>query len=240
MRRIAVPERVRRDRLVDAGLTRGAAHRLPDHSGGNGRVGSPPVPRAGEQVCLRSHPAVVLAERGEERGTERHIAITTAFALLDTEHHPRTIDVTDFETTHFAAAQAGAGEREPQRAVIESLRPADQALHFLRTEDDRQAASMLRVRQVFFHVPPLQHAQEEEPQGGDLSDHRAHGQLPVFEQEDLVASEVIRPDAIEPSTRVAVEGLDDFEVALAGGRRVVAAHELVVQTLQQLGHRHLL
>ena len=34
--------------------------------------------------------------------------------------------------------------------------------------------------------------------------------------------------------------LDTDESDLAGGRRVVTAHEFVVQTLQQLGHRHLL
>ena len=35
----------------------------------------------------------------------------------------------------------------------------------------------------------------------------------------------------------AVKRLHDAEIALAGGAGVVAAHELVVQALQQLGHR---
>src|SRR5688572_31050519 len=143
MRRIAVAQRVRRDGLVNAGLARGEAHSIPDHPGRNGRVGSPPVPRAWKEVRLRPHPTVVLAQRGKQRRTERHLAIATAFALLDAEDHPRAIDVADLEVAQFAAAQAGAVERQQQRAVIEILRPCDEALYFLWTEDDRQAASVL-------------------------------------------------------------------------------------------------
>ena len=141
---------------------------------------------------------------------------------------------------HFAAAQAGAVQRQQQRAVIEILRAGDQALHFLRAEDHRQPFPALRIRQVLFHVPPLQHAQKEEPERGDLGDDGAHRQLPLFEQIDLVAPEIVGADPVESTAAASVERLHDPEIALAGRGGVVAAHELVVQTLQQLGHRHLL
>jgi hypothetical protein len=58
---------------------------------------------------------------------------------------------------------------------------------------------MLGVRQVFFHVPPLQHAEKEKPESGDLRHHGADRQFPLFEQEHLITPEVVRPDAIEAS-----------------------------------------
>ena len=70
-----------------------------------------------------------------------------------------------------------------------------------------------------------------------MCDHRADGQLALFEQVDLIAAEIGGADAVEATPRVAVEGLDDLEIALAGRRGVMAPHELVVQTLQQIGHR---
>jgi len=69
-----------------------------------------------------------LPQRGEQRRTERHLAITAAFALVDAQQHALTVDVPDFQVGHLAAAQARAIQRQQQRAVIEVLRTADQAL----------------------------------------------------------------------------------------------------------------
>ena len=78
--------------------------------------------RPGEEIRPRPHPPVVLAERREKRWTEGNLTVAAAFALLDPEHHASTIDVADFELTHFAAPQARAIESEEQRPVIEVLR----------------------------------------------------------------------------------------------------------------------
>jgi hypothetical protein len=85
----------------------------------------------------RPHPAVVLTQRGEERGTEGDLAIAAALTLFDTEHHALAIDVADFELARFATTQAGTVEGEQQRAVIEILRACDQALDLVRAEYDR-------------------------------------------------------------------------------------------------------
>src|SRR4029453_10682701 len=128
----------------------------------------PAVVCPGEQIGPRSHPAVVLAQRSKERRAERNLAIATALALLDAQHHALAIDVADFEPARFAAAQASAVECQQQRAVIEILRARDQALDLIGAEYDRQAESLLRIRQVFAHVAPLQDMPTEEPEGGDL------------------------------------------------------------------------
>src|SRR6266404_226225 len=109
-------------------------HGLPDYFRGDRRVGPPPVVRPRKEIGFRLHPAVVRAQRGEQRRAEGDLAIATTLALLDSEHHALAINVADFELARFAAAQAGAVEREQQRAVIEILRAGDQALDLVRTE----------------------------------------------------------------------------------------------------------
>ena len=84
-------------------------------------------------------------------------------------------------TDHLTIVTCAPVQDQQQRAVVEILRARDQALDFLRAQDDREASPALRIRQVLFHVPPLQHAQEEEPERGDFGDDGPHRQLPLFE-----------------------------------------------------------
>src|SRR5262245_17425822 len=112
MRRVGMPERVRRDAFVDAGFLRGEAHGLPNYFRSDRSIGPPAMVRSGEEKGPRAHPAVVLAERREERRAERNLAVAATFALLDPEHHAPAIDVTDFELACFTAPQASAIERE--------------------------------------------------------------------------------------------------------------------------------
>jgi hypothetical protein len=46
--------------------------------------------------------------------------------------------------------------------------------------------------------------------------------------------------SVESTADASVKRLHDPEIALAGRRGVVATHELVVQALEQLGHRQYL
>src|SRR6266850_6130775 len=104
MGRVRVPQRVWGNAFIDPGFLRGQAHGLPNYLRRDRRIGAPAVVGPGEEIGPRPHPPVVLAQRGEERRTERDFAIAAALALLDTEHHALTIDVADFELARFAAA----------------------------------------------------------------------------------------------------------------------------------------
>jgi len=230
--RVRVPECVRRDPFVDAGLSSGEAHRLPDHLRRDRRIGTPAVTRPRKEIGLRSHPPVVLPERGEERGTQGNLAIAAALALLDAQHHALTIDVTDSELAGFGATQAGAIERQEQRAVIEILRTRDETLDLVGAEDDRQAEPLLRVRQILAHVAPLQHIPAEEPKRTDLGDDRTNGEPSLLEEKQMVASELGWRDPIEARTRALVKRVNNLNVAAEGCRGVVATHHLVAQTLQ--------
>lgn len=222
MRGVRVSQRMRRDALVDPRLPRGQAHRFPDHLRGDGGIGTPAVVRPRKEKGLRSHPSVVLTERGEKRGTQRNLAIAATFALLDAEHHALTIDVTDFQLARFAATQARPVERHQQCAVIEILGAPNQALDLLWTEDDRQAESLFRIWQVLSHVPSLQYVAAEKAQRANLRDHRPDCQMALLEEEQVVASELGWRDPIEAPTRVLTKRVNDLDVAADGGGGVVA------------------
>ena len=124
--------------------------------------------------------------------------------------------------------------------MIEIFRARNQRLDFVGAEDDRQAESLFRIRQVLAHVAPLQHIAAEESKRADLRDHSPHGEPPLFEEIQVVASEMRGRELIEASARVLAERFNDLDVAANGERGVVATHQLVAQALQELGHRHLL
>ena len=116
--------------------------------------------------------------------------------------------------------------------MIEILRARDEALDLVRTEHDRQAEPLLRVRQVLAHIAPLQHIAAEEPEGADLRDHRSDGEPSLLEEEEVVTSQLGRGDPIEARARMLAKRLNDLHVAANGGSGVVATHQLVAQTLQ--------
>jgi hypothetical protein len=124
--------------------------------------------------------------------------------------------------------------------VKQILGPGNEALDFVGTQDDRQPAWTLRVRQVFLHIPPLQDSQVEEAERRQLCDHRADGEPALFAEIDLIAPQILRTHAVQSLPNVPMEGLEDLEIAFAGRRGVVSAHELAVQTLQQYRHRYYL
>jgi hypothetical protein len=96
VRRVRVTQGVRRDLRVDASLLGGGPDSLPDHLPGERFVGTPAILRAREEIRLRSHPAPVVAERGEQRRAERHFTVVAPFSVLDAQHHALAVDVADF------------------------------------------------------------------------------------------------------------------------------------------------
>ena len=101
-----------------------------------GTSARPAVSGAWEEVRLGPHPPVIRAERREQRRTQRDVAITTALAAFDAEHHPLTVDVADLELTELRPPQTGTVQRQQQRPVVQVLRPGDEALDFFCTQHD--------------------------------------------------------------------------------------------------------
>ena len=129
---------VRRHALLNARALLGILHRVPHDLGCDGHMGAPAVSRARKEVRLRPHPPVERAQRRQQGGTQRDVAITPALAAFDAEHHPLTVDVADIELTELRPPQTGPVQRQQQRPVpvVQVLRPGDEALDFFWAQHD--------------------------------------------------------------------------------------------------------
>ena len=147
------------------------------HFGRQRLVGAPAVLLSREEVRLRPHPPVVLAQRREQRRAQGHLAPVAALPALDADHHALAVDVRDFQLQQLAAAQARAVERHQHRAVIEILRARNELAHFVGTQDRGQPPMALRGGQLLLQLAALEHPHKEEAQGGDVESHGPDGEL---------------------------------------------------------------
>jgi hypothetical protein len=108
------------------------------------------------------------------------------------------------------------------------------------SEREVAAPSVRTTTSVAISAPPLQAAKYRDSEASQpahcswLSTLLNGAHLTV----DAARSSTVKERAV--TLGVAVEGVDAPEITLAGRRGVVAADELLVQTLQQLGHRQFL
>ena len=191
----------------------------------------PAVSGPRKEVGLRPHPAVVRPERDQQRLAERDLAIASALAAFDAQHHAPTVDVADLEIAELGTPQPGAIEREQHRPVIKILRPADEPLDLVRAQDDRQSLAPLRVRQVFIHIPP--------PQDVPTENRSAHTWVTTVSTQTrlLKQGQVILPMASGPAGRAAHRRATKSSTCGRSsdrGRGVLAPHELVVQLFSSL------
>jgi hypothetical protein len=121
--------------------------------------------------------------------------------------------------------------------VIQILGTSDEALHLLGTQDHGQSIPALRIGQVFVDVPSPQHVTIEEPERADVRDDGLDRHPAFVDEADVILPDRVRAQAIEASTGLAAKVLDDADVTANGDRGVLASNELVVEMLQQLGHR---
>ena len=159
--------------------------------GRDGLVGAPAVDGAGKQPRLRPHPAVVHAQRREQRRAERHVAIASALPVLNVNQHAPAVDVA-------RPADAAA----PRSACRSSTGPSAScgATDCRAASISRATSSTLRIcgsrrgtfgiRRVVEQVPTLQRLHEEEAERRDVELDRPRRHLPLAQQIRLIRPEV--------------------------------------------------
>ena len=70
-----------------------------------------------KEPCLGLLPTLIFAERFEESGAERHIAVLASFALVNVDDHAFAVDVAGFQIGQLRPTQSGGVERHQHRAV---------------------------------------------------------------------------------------------------------------------------
>ena len=134
--------------FADAGLLGCLATSQPDDVGGDGNVGAFATGGAGKQISLGLSPAPVEAQGFQQFGTQGHVAVAAALTLVNADHHPLTVDVTDLETAKFGPSHGGGIQGHEQGGVIEITCRIDEPGHFLRAEHDRQPSGRFRKGNV--------------------------------------------------------------------------------------------
>src|SRR5689334_7501471 len=120
-------------------------------------------------------------------------------------------------------------------------RRIDEAHRFLRTQHHRQSPPVVAwIRQVLFHVPPLQCLRVQEANRGDMLYHRPHGEFALLQQIRVITAQVIWTEAIEPFSAVLLKLPDDSQIRSDRAFRIVASHEFLAHTLLKSVHRELL
>src|SRR5579864_3666449 len=236
----AVAKRVGRHSLLYASSNGGFVHSLPDNLFSDRFVCARVIHRAGEQVGLGPHPAVVRAQRAKQLLTQGNFPIDAALALYHAQHHALAVNVGDLETAQLSAPQAGRVEGHQYGAVVEVARRADQQGDFIRAEDHRQPQALFWIRQILLHVSPLQHLDVEKAESANVQNNGVDGQFPGSEQVRVVTSKVIGTDLVDRRIDVASEMLYSFQVRVDGRSSVVAAHEFFSHPLYECHHRNLL
>ena len=159
----AMAQRMRMQRLVDAGALGGFTTGVPDDLVADGVIGGVPA-AAGEQPNGRfaGQPAIMGAQFVEQMGAEHDVAVLAAFAVLDMHHHARRVDIGEFEGRTLGATHACAIEGHENGAVEGDRRGVDQAGDLFRAQMTGQVNSLLRVGHFVAGPGPLQDLAKEE------------------------------------------------------------------------------
>jgi hypothetical protein len=73
-----------------------------------------------------------------------------------------------------------------------------------------------------------------------IRDNGPDGESPLLEEIQVVPSALRRSEPLKAPAALLVERSNNLDVTADRGRGVIASYQLVTETLQQLGHRHLL
>src|ERR1700739_902307 len=111
VRRKAVPQCVRMDLLLESGVRGRDVAGVPDGLVRDGLVYAALARGAGEEGSARLLPSPPTARLFEQLRRERHIAVASALALADVDHHALAVDVFDLDPRRFSPAYAGGIEQ---------------------------------------------------------------------------------------------------------------------------------
>src|SRR5262249_27321677 len=93
---------------------------------------------AGEEPELGTGRLPIGAKQIQEAGRQHDITVLVALALLDADHHPVTVNISNMEVGDFRDAQPPGVRGHQHSALSQTRNRGKEPLHFFHTEDDRQ------------------------------------------------------------------------------------------------------
>jgi hypothetical protein len=243
-----VPERVRRHMLTDPSKFRGLRHGLPDNLLCDGHVGPPVVDGAGEQICLRLHPAPILAQGVQQLRGQQDVAVTATLALANMNDHALAIDIADLEMAWFSASQAGRIQHHQHGAMREVLRGSNEPRHFLLTQYCGHPPLTLGKWNVIGKIRPSECLDEEKTQSSGTTFDGPRREFVVAKQVNLVLANQVNlvlanmfwAEVIGRTVEVLREILYGVDISTDGVLSVVATLKFTQHQISQSSHNNLL
>jgi len=109
---------------------------------------------------------------------------------------------------------------------------------FFWAEDHRQLPAVVSgVRQILFHVTPLESLAVQKTNCRDALNDGSNRQFPFLQQVRMVLPQIVGSDTCQRLFGVLLEVVDDAKIGIDRVRCVVAAYEFLSHPLQEFGHR---
>src|SRR6266568_3916483 len=211
--------------------------RFPSHFCRDGLIGPAVLHCAREQVRLRTHPSPVFAQRLQQLRIQRNIPVAGAFAEVNVNDHPCTVDVAYLEIAQLGAAHTGRVKRHHHGAMEQIAGGVDQPGDLLHSQDCGKPARYLWIRQLFNQIRSFECLDEEEAQGSRAESYRCGGQLFLFEQIRLIRADVFQTEPVGWCVEMLGKSLYRLQVRLYGSLRVISTLEFLQHDFAKLGHR---
>jgi hypothetical protein len=126
VRRVRVPQQMRRDAFLQVGAHRGFATRIPHDLRGD-RLVSPSSESCRETIRSSAASSGSTREGLQQSCAERHVAIATTLAVLNVNQRAPAVDVADLQVAELGVPHVRRAQDHEHHAMGEILRPIDQA-----------------------------------------------------------------------------------------------------------------
>src|SRR5215813_2841995 len=186
------------------------------------------------QAGLRLPP--IFPQEAEQLRREHYVAVLLAFALPNTQHHARTVDLRDVQVTQFRDPEAGGIECGEDGPAGELARGLQESGHFGRAQQGGQRLGPLRVRNKLNHPRLLERDAVAEAERTDNLDDTRPGEVPIMDKIELILTDMLGTEAVRWGPEILGEVGYTAQIAVDRQRRIVAQVQVVVHALAQSGH----
>src|SRR3974377_249996 len=170
---------------------------------------------------LRSGELPIAAQNPQQLRREHDVTVLAAFALLNSDDLPVTVNVADLEKNDFRYAQAGGIDRRQRGTTLETWDRLQEADDLVSAQNNRQLLRFARIGDTLGNgVVAECHAIEKAQRADDLVQRRPR--YPGRHQMNLERADILRAQMVGGSAKIATELRYGGKVGSLGRRRQIA------------------
>lgn len=179
----------------------------------------------------------VLSEKMEKPFGEGDVSILAPLALSDTDGHSFAVDVDISKVGGFSNAKTTGVAGAEDGSVFDVANAGEKVIDLLFADDEGKSGDGLGTRDPLDHPVFFQCDSVEESKGGDALTQGAVGDFELFDEVDLVVSDVLERELVGGLSVVLGEPCDIADVGSDGVGREVSDAEIFEHSLSEWRHR---